>query len=251
MEFIRGIYRIKDFQLPDRFLTAIFNTFFTSSAHRLYINLKKAHGHQSWIRWKTQIIEKWANDSWRFTVETALESSKCNAYKDRALPWFFQHKDRLTELYPEMSEFMIHRTVPRKCGGDLQHAVKCTTTEQSSAEDIINILEAVTTRIRIGSSTVNLRTRFNTPWKYSVDRNTKENSDNKKYKSAEAIRKLYIFQSTTHLANACPREGVSLQACKTLPAIQTPIPFFKFFSHVLSFFCINFKYLNSYYYNMN
>ncbi|MBW0491490.1 hypothetical protein O181_031205 [Austropuccinia psidii MF-1] len=36
MEFIRGIDMIKeDFQFPERFVTARFNTFFTTSAHRL------------------------------------------------------------------------------------------------------------------------------------------------------------------------------------------------------------------------
>ncbi|MBW0518403.1 hypothetical protein O181_058118 [Austropuccinia psidii MF-1] len=110
-----------------------------------------------------------------------------------------------------MSEFMIHRKILRQCGGDLEHAVKSRTTEQSSAEDIINILEEVTTRTRIGSSRVNLKTRFHTPWKDSVDKNTKENSYNMKYKSADIIRKCHIFQSTTHLADACPRKGKSMK----------------------------------------
>ncbi|MBW0525822.1 hypothetical protein O181_065537 [Austropuccinia psidii MF-1] len=77
-----------------------------------------------------------------------------------------------------MSEFMIHRKILRQCGGDLEHAVKSRTTEQASAEDIIDILEEVTTRTRIGSSRVNPETRFNTPWKNSVDKNPKENSNN-------------------------------------------------------------------------
>ncbi|MBW0527080.1 hypothetical protein O181_066795 [Austropuccinia psidii MF-1] len=81
-----------------------------------------------------------------------------------------------------MSEFMIHRKILRQCGGDLEHAVKIRTTEQSSAEDIINILEKVTTRTKIGSSRVNLKARSNTPWKDSVDENCKENSNNVKYK---------------------------------------------------------------------
>ncbi|MBW0563925.1 hypothetical protein O181_103640 [Austropuccinia psidii MF-1] len=208
MEFIRGIDMIKeDFELPERLVTARFNTLFTKSAHRWYIKLRQAHGHQSWTWWKTQIINKWANDAWRFKVETAFESSKFNADKDKALPWFFQQKDRLKALYPDMSEFMIHRKILRQCGGDLEHAVKSRTTEQSSAEDIINILEEVTTRTKIGSSRVNLKTRFNTPWKDSVDKNPKENSNNIKYKSADTVRKCHIFQSTTHLANTCPKRG--------------------------------------------
>ncbi|MBW0547729.1 hypothetical protein O181_087444 [Austropuccinia psidii MF-1] len=81
------------------------------------------------------------------------------------------------------------------------------TTEQSSAEDIINILEEVTTRNRISSSRVNFKTMFNTPWKDSVDKNPKENSNNIKYKSADVMRKCHIFQITTHLANTCPKKG--------------------------------------------
>ncbi|MBW0546160.1 hypothetical protein O181_085875 [Austropuccinia psidii MF-1] len=208
MEFIRGIDMIKeDFELTDRFVTARFNTLFTSSAPRWYIKLKQAHGHQSWTLWRTQIINKWANDAWRFKVETALESAKFNADKDKDLPWLCQQKDGLTALYPDISEFIIHRRILRQCGGDLEHAVKRRTTEKSSAEDIINILEEVTTRTRIGSSRVNLKTRFNTPWKDYVDKNPKENSNNVKYKYADIIRKCHICQRATQLANKYSKRG--------------------------------------------
>ncbi|MBW0561233.1 hypothetical protein O181_100948 [Austropuccinia psidii MF-1] len=164
MKFIRGIDMIEEnFELPDRLVTARFNTLFTRSAHRWYIKFRQAHGHQSWTWWKAQIINKWANDAWRLNVETAFESSKFDSDKDKALPWFCQQKDILTALYPDMSEFMIHRTIVRQCGGDLEHAVKSKNTEKFSAEDIINILEEVTTSMGIGSSRVNLKTRFNTP----------------------------------------------------------------------------------------
>ncbi|MBW0581902.1 hypothetical protein O181_121617 [Austropuccinia psidii MF-1] len=105
-----------------------------------------------------------------------------------------------------MSEFMIHRKILRQHGGDLEHAVKSRTTEKSSAEDIINILEEVTPRAKIGSSRVNLKTRFNTPWKDYVDKNPKENSNNK-YKSTDTVRKCHICQSTTQLANTCLKRG--------------------------------------------
>ncbi|MBW0518606.1 hypothetical protein O181_058321 [Austropuccinia psidii MF-1] len=201
MEFIRGIDTIKaDFELPERLVTTRFNTLFTRSAHRWYIKLRQAHGHQIWTWWKTQIIIKWANDAWRSKVKKAIESTKFNSDKDKALPWFFQQKDRLTALYPDMSEFMIHRKILRKFGGDLEHAVKSRPTEHSSAEE-------VTTRTRIGSSRVNLKTRFYTPWKDSVDKNTEENSNNVKYKSADIIRKCHICQSTTHLSKRCPTRG--------------------------------------------
>ncbi|MBW0543037.1 hypothetical protein O181_082752 [Austropuccinia psidii MF-1] len=104
-----------------------------------------------------------------------------------------------------MSEFMIHRKILRQCGGDLENAVKSRTTEQSSAEDIINILEEVTTRTKIGSSRVNLKTKFNTPWKNSVDKNPKENSNRLKYKYEDTISRFHICKSTTHLSNTCPK----------------------------------------------
>ncbi|MBW0545193.1 hypothetical protein O181_084908 [Austropuccinia psidii MF-1] len=73
MESIRGIEMIKeDFKLPDRLVKARFNPLFTRSAHRWYIKLRQAHGHQSWNWWKTQIINKWANNCWRFKVETVF-----------------------------------------------------------------------------------------------------------------------------------------------------------------------------------
>ncbi|MBW0513542.1 hypothetical protein O181_053257 [Austropuccinia psidii MF-1] len=83
---------------------------------------------------------------------------------------------------------MINSRILRQCGADLEHAVKRRTTEESSEEDIINILEEVTTRTRIGSSRVNLKAMFNTPWRDSVDKNPKGNSNNM-YKSADIIRK--------------------------------------------------------------
>ncbi|MBW0464194.1 hypothetical protein O181_003909 [Austropuccinia psidii MF-1] len=73
MEFIRGINMIEeDFELPERLVTERFNTLFTRSAHRWYIKLRQAHCHQSWTWWKAQIINKWANDSWMFKVESAF-----------------------------------------------------------------------------------------------------------------------------------------------------------------------------------
>ncbi|MBW0572533.1 hypothetical protein O181_112248 [Austropuccinia psidii MF-1] len=84
-KFISRIDMIKeDFELTDRFVTESFNTFFTRLALRWYIKLRQAHGNKSWTWWKTQIINKWANDSGRFKVETAFESSKFNSDKDKA-----------------------------------------------------------------------------------------------------------------------------------------------------------------------
>ncbi|MBW0577574.1 hypothetical protein O181_117289 [Austropuccinia psidii MF-1] len=82
MEFNRAVDKIKeDFELPYRLVTPRFTTLFNRTAHRWYIKLRQAHGHQSLTWWKTQIIKKWAKDSWRVKVETAFEYAKFNADK--------------------------------------------------------------------------------------------------------------------------------------------------------------------------
>ncbi|MBW0515388.1 hypothetical protein O181_055103 [Austropuccinia psidii MF-1] len=205
---LKEVPKLKEWpHFSDRLVTERFNTLFTRSSHRWYIKLRQAHGHQSWTWWKTQIINRWANDAWRFKEETAFESEKFNSDKDKALPWFCQQKDRLPALYPDMSEFMIHRKVLRQCGGDLEHAVKSRTTDQYSVEDIMNILEEVTTRTKIGSSRVNLKARLNTSWRDSVDKNPKEKSNNVKYKPAYRIRKFHICKRAPQLANTCLKRG--------------------------------------------
>ncbi|MBW0471669.1 hypothetical protein O181_011384 [Austropuccinia psidii MF-1] len=56
MEFIRGIHMIKeDFEVPERLVTETFTTLFTRLAHIWCINLRQAHGHQSWTWWKTKL----------------------------------------------------------------------------------------------------------------------------------------------------------------------------------------------------
>ncbi|MBW0498560.1 hypothetical protein O181_038275 [Austropuccinia psidii MF-1] len=106
-----------------------------------------------------------------------------------------------------MSRFMLHRKILIQCGGDLERNFIRRTTEKSSAEDIIDISEEVATRTRTGSSRINLKTRFNKPWKDSGEKNPKGNYTHMKYESADKIRKCHICQSTKNLANNFPKRG--------------------------------------------
>ncbi|MBW0494848.1 hypothetical protein O181_034563 [Austropuccinia psidii MF-1] len=106
-----------------------------------------------------------------------------------------------------MSEFMIHRKILGKYGGYLEHSVESRTSEQYSAQDSINILQELSARTHISSSRVNLATRFDTPWKDSVEINPKKNFNNIKYKSSNTIMKCHIWKSTTNLASTCPKRG--------------------------------------------
>ncbi|MBW0505932.1 hypothetical protein O181_045647 [Austropuccinia psidii MF-1] len=62
------------------------------------------------------------------------------------MSWFLKQKDRLTSLNPDMSETMIHKRILRKCGGDLENALRRRFIEPCS----INAMEDTATRTKIG-----------------------------------------------------------------------------------------------------
>ncbi|MBW0565174.1 hypothetical protein O181_104889 [Austropuccinia psidii MF-1] len=98
------------------------------------------------------MITKWANNSWRFKMDNAFESAIFNSEKDKILTFFFKQKDRLSALHPDMSDTMINMKILRKCGGELEHAIKCRCVEPCSTEDYINSMEYIITRTRIGKT---------------------------------------------------------------------------------------------------
>ncbi|MBW0566050.1 hypothetical protein O181_105765 [Austropuccinia psidii MF-1] len=71
-------------------------------------------------------------------MENAFESAIFNSEKDKPLTWFFKQKDRLFALHPDMSDTMINMKILRKCGGELEHSIKCRCVEPCSTEDSIN-----------------------------------------------------------------------------------------------------------------
>ncbi|MBW0572798.1 hypothetical protein O181_112513 [Austropuccinia psidii MF-1] len=114
--------------------------------------MKQDHGKHDCSWWKSEAITKWANNSWRFKMENAFEGAIFNSEKDKPLTWFFKQKDRLSALHPDMSDTMINMKILRKCGGELEHAIKCRCVEPHSIEDYINAMEDIITRARIGET---------------------------------------------------------------------------------------------------
>ncbi|MBW0503637.1 hypothetical protein O181_043352 [Austropuccinia psidii MF-1] len=93
------------------------------------------HGKHDWPWWKSEIIIKWANDSWRFKMKNAFESAFFNSEKDKPLTWLLKEKDRLSALHLDMSDSMINMEISIKCGGELKHSIKCRCVEPCSTED--------------------------------------------------------------------------------------------------------------------
>ncbi|MBW0511976.1 hypothetical protein O181_051691 [Austropuccinia psidii MF-1] len=110
------------------------------------------HGKHSWPWWKKQIISKRENDSWRFKMENSFEEAIFNIERDRPMCLFLKQKDRFTTIHPDISETMVHKRILRKCGGDLDHAIRSRCIEPCSTEDYINAMEDITTRTKNGKN---------------------------------------------------------------------------------------------------
>ncbi|MBW0555208.1 hypothetical protein O181_094923 [Austropuccinia psidii MF-1] len=65
------------------------------------------------------------------------------------MSWFLKQKDRLTALHPDISETMLHKRILRKCGGDLEHAIRRRFIDTCSTEDYIYAMEDITTGMKI------------------------------------------------------------------------------------------------------
>ncbi|MBW0501672.1 hypothetical protein O181_041387 [Austropuccinia psidii MF-1] len=88
-------------------------------------------------------------------MENSFESAIFNSEKDKPLTWFLKQKDRLSTLHPDMSDSMINMKILRKCGGELEHGVKCRCVEPCSTENHINAMDHIITKTRIGKAWIN------------------------------------------------------------------------------------------------
>ncbi|MBW0554448.1 hypothetical protein O181_094163 [Austropuccinia psidii MF-1] len=131
-------------------------------------------------------------------MENSFEEAIFNIERDRPMSWFLKQKDRLTALHPDMSETMVHKRILRKCGGDLEHAIRSRCIEPCSTEDYINAMEDITTRTKIGRN-----------WSKSpIDNQTNGKPMSKPNKPQDRLPlKCHKCRSTSHLANTCPKKA--------------------------------------------
>ncbi|MBW0505250.1 hypothetical protein O181_044965 [Austropuccinia psidii MF-1] len=119
-----------------------------------------------------------------------------NIDRERHMSWFLKQKDRLTSFHPDMSETIMHKRILRKCGGDLEHAIRRRCIETFYTEDYINAMEDITTRTKIGRNW----------YKPPMDNKTSGKPIPKPNKPHDKTPlKCYKCGSTSHLAKTCPK----------------------------------------------
>ncbi|MBW0497848.1 hypothetical protein O181_037563 [Austropuccinia psidii MF-1] len=153
IEFIRTIDMLQEeFHIPDEIIMGKLHCMLTRTAKKWFYKIRIDHGIHDWSWWKSEMITKWANNSWRLKMENSFESAIFKSEKDKPLTLFFKKKDILSALHPDMSDTVFHMKMLRKCGGEMEHAIKCKCVEPCSTEDYINAMEDIITRTRIGKT---------------------------------------------------------------------------------------------------
>ncbi|MBW0480084.1 hypothetical protein O181_019799 [Austropuccinia psidii MF-1] len=161
--------------------------------------MRQDHGENIWPWWKGQTVYKSANNSWGFKMENSFEEAIFNIERDRPISWFLKQKDRLTALHPDMSGTMIHKRILRKCGGDIEHAIRGRCIEPFYTDDYVNAMEDITTRTKIG------RNWYKSP----MDNKTSGKPIPKPNKPPDkAPLKCHKCGSISHLANTCPKKTI-------------------------------------------
>ncbi|MBW0530604.1 hypothetical protein O181_070319 [Austropuccinia psidii MF-1] len=110
------------------------------------------------------------------------------------MSWFLKQKGRLTALNTDMSETMVHNRILRKCGGDLENAIRSRCIEPFSTEYYINAMEDITTRTKIS------RNRYKPP--INNKPSGKPISSPNKPQDRDTL-KFHKYEITSHLANTC------------------------------------------------
>ncbi|MBW0524730.1 hypothetical protein O181_064445 [Austropuccinia psidii MF-1] len=95
-----------------------------------------------------------------------------------------------------MSDTMINMKILRKCGGELEHAIKCRFVEPCSTEDYINAMEDIITRTRSGKARTKIPIESKIVPKISRDDRRPE----------KPVLKCHKCGSTSHLANTCTKK---------------------------------------------
>ncbi|MBW0554270.1 hypothetical protein O181_093985 [Austropuccinia psidii MF-1] len=170
-EFIRTIDMLEeDFHIPDEIRVGKLHSLFTRTAKKWYYRMRLDHGKH--------------------------DCAIFNSEKDKTLNWFLKQKDRLSALHPDMSDTMINMKILRKCGGELEHAIKCRCVEPFSTEDYINAMEDIITRTKFGKfwNRIPMESKM-------VSKTSREDK-----RLERPILKLYKCGSTSHLANTCTKK---------------------------------------------
>ncbi|MBW0495343.1 hypothetical protein O181_035058 [Austropuccinia psidii MF-1] len=129
-------------------------------------------------------------------MENAFENAIFNSQKDETLTLFLKQTERLSALHPYMSYSTINMKILRKCGGELEHAIKWRCVGPCSTEHYINSMEDIITKTRIGKTCTRVPMESK-----MVSKTSREDK-----RPERPILKCYTCGRTSNLANTCTKK---------------------------------------------
>ncbi|CAH7673595.1 hypothetical protein PPACK8108_LOCUS8468 [Phakopsora pachyrhizi] len=135
---------------PDILINTKLGSLLKGPANLLYINRRKEVGQKPWEFWKSEIRKKYGNSLWKRNMQISFEKDKFNPAFHKPEEWCLKQKERLFAFSPESSEEDIVFKILYQCDGNIEHAVKSRLKEASDYDELVNIMEEVINRTKIG-----------------------------------------------------------------------------------------------------
>ncbi|MBW0461345.1 hypothetical protein O181_001060 [Austropuccinia psidii MF-1] len=148
IDYIDGLF-IDVPSIPDYWITARLDTAFKVNASIWYTEMKEINGRRNLPWWKSQIIQKYSNDTWIWQKTISFENDKYSGDKD-PYEWCLRRSKRLKAIDPQMNIQMRNHKLLTQMPGELENAVKCRCNQNCTLDDIANTLQDVRKGTSIG-----------------------------------------------------------------------------------------------------
>ncbi|MBW0545919.1 hypothetical protein O181_085634 [Austropuccinia psidii MF-1] len=111
--------------------------------------MKEIHGRRNWQWWRSQIYQKYRNHTWIWQKTLSFGNYRYTVDKD-PYDWCLRQSKRLIAIDPHITTEMRNHKLLTKLPGDLEHAVKCRCSKESTLDEISTTLQEVRIRTSIG-----------------------------------------------------------------------------------------------------
>ncbi|MBW0461544.1 hypothetical protein O181_001259 [Austropuccinia psidii MF-1] len=108
--------------------------------------MKEIHGRRNWPWWRSQIIQKYRNETWIWKKTLSVGNDRYTMDKDPYY-WCLRQSKRLIAIDPHITTEMGNHKLLTKLPGELNHAVKCRCFKESTLDEISTTLQEVRTSI--------------------------------------------------------------------------------------------------------
>ncbi|MBW0561150.1 hypothetical protein O181_100865 [Austropuccinia psidii MF-1] len=147
-DYIDGLF-IAVPNIPDYWITARLNTAFKGHSSIWYTEMKEIHGRRNCPWWRSQIIQKSINDTWIWQETLPFGNDRYTVDKN-PYNWCLRQSKKLIAIDPHITTEMRNHKLLTKLPGDLEHAVKCRCSKESTMYEILTNLQELRIRKSIG-----------------------------------------------------------------------------------------------------